>query len=153
MMHKLRPWLTDRGSFMQRLARHGIDARVRLLRQYWRLPTYTEMRQLNMTARRRNIVLIREVVITSGDKQWALGHSILPRRTLTGKERQLGHLHNRPLGRVLFHHRHMTRSALSFNLTPERLWARHCIFHLAGKPLLLTEIFLPDLVAFIEAHT
>ena len=86
--------------------------------------------------------------------------SIIPLQTLTGKQRRLAHLGNRPLGGFLFSCPSMQREQAQLaaiqagdeiyeravdlaGVHPEYLWARRSIFRLADKPLIVSEIFLP----------
>lgn len=88
--------------------------------------------------------------------------TVLPQHTLTGKHKQLARLKSRSLGSVLFKDPDMRRGSFEFaslsagdtdfdilhdtlTLQTTTLWARRSIFTLKEKPLLLTEIFLPDI--------
>ena len=71
-------------------------------------------------------------------------------------------LGNKPLGALLFAHplverkplhykalrgAHMLyqRAAVVLDNPPDRLWARRSLFYLHGAPLLVTEVFLPEI--------
>lgn len=155
-------WLLHAGSFMQRLVQHGVsDARIQVLHQCWQLPEPEERELLGMDF--RVYALIREVLILSMDNDWMFARTIFPRRTLTGQQQQLARLKNRSLGSVLFKDPALQRSEFVIAyLQPELrwhakvvqvvghtlpdLWARRSLFTLHGKSLLLTEVFLPDIV-------
>jgi chorismate--pyruvate lyase len=158
---KLAPWLFDSGSFMSRLKIHGVqNARVRVLREGWSLPTIQERIELNMPA--RTFAWIREVFIYSDKTIWMFARTVIPVATLTGKELQLRQLKTRSLGSMLFKNPNMQRSEFDFycvepetkwhkkiaeysNLNNESLWARRSLFSLSEKSLLLTEIFFPGI--------
>ena len=149
-----RPWLEDRGSLTRRLvARGGGDFRVEILRQRVARPTPSEARALGLPPGRR--AMIREVILWGRSRPWVFARSIIPLTTLTGRQRRLRQLDDRPLGHVLFSDNSMRRGPVAVARIPgatlpapvtapgTRLWGRRSVFHLDGKPLLVAEIFLP----------
>lgn len=154
-------WLLHPHSFMQRLRQKGaLQPRVKLLRQSWQFPTMEEKRILGMKT--RAYALIREVLIYSEGKKWMYARTVFPRKTLTGKQLCLARLKNRSLGSVLFKDPLLKRSPFDVaclsrdmllhqyvshtaNIKVDTLWARRSVFTLHDKPLLLTEVFLPDI--------
>ena len=155
-MKNLRDWLQDRGSLMARLRAHGLQPKICLLSQRWGYPNPEERHLLALEPRRH--VLIREVSIQHGKLPLVHGRSIMPLATVTGPERQLLYWGERALGNYLFKHRSMTRSPFSFvsadlpDYCDQALPGRRSIFYLREKPLLLTEVFLPELVDFAHDH-
>jgi chorismate--pyruvate lyase len=157
----LSEWLRDPASFMQRLKRHGIlGAKIQVLNQGWKLPSLEERKLLSL--RERHLAMVREVLIASVEGQWMFARTIFPASTLTGKEQKFLRLKNRPLGTMLFSDPSMRRSEFYFarlqagsdwhKRTAEHVaiagkdcWARHSVFHISNKPLLLTEVFLPPM--------
>ncbi|WP_275098365.1 chorismate--pyruvate lyase family protein [Sedimenticola hydrogenitrophicus] len=155
-------WLRDRGSLTARLksASPG-DFRVNLLRQGWARPLDSERRLLGM--RRGGIAVLREVELLCGGVPWVFARTLIPARSLQGPARRLAMLGERPLGEVLFADPSMRRGvtqmacllprhALFVSATVhlrqvEAIWGRRTLFHLAGKPLLVNELFLPDIPA------
>jgi chorismate--pyruvate lyase len=86
---------------------------------------------------------------------------------LTGEEQALAHLKERSLGSVLFKNPALQRSEFEIACLKPRmflhskaitaveqslpdLWARRSLFSLPGKSLLLTEVFLPDMILLNE---
>ncbi|EKD53949.1 MAG: hypothetical protein ACD_60C00137G0013 [uncultured bacterium] len=156
----LHPWILHEGSFMKHLKQKGIlDARVQLLNQSWQFPLTDEKQYTGIP--NRTYALVREVLILSEDQKWMVARTIVPRQTLTGKQRQLAGLKNRALGSVLFKEPAISRSEFEMTYLPiknsyhallkaagfqdHRLWARRSLFYWQNKPLLLIEIFLPDM--------
>ncbi len=105
--------------------------------------------------------MVREVELLCDGVPWVFARTLIPASSLTGAARQLTRLGERPLGEVLFTHRQMQRGVTEMaRLTPrhrlfadasgrlerrvESVWGRRTLFYLAGKPLLVNEIFLPD---------
>jgi chorismate--pyruvate lyase len=154
---KWRPWLSDTGSLTQRLIEvcDG-ELSVQVLRQTLGVPRLSERRALRLPTRR--LALIREVLLLGAGVPWVYARSIIPLSTLTGRLRRLRHLDNRPLGALLFSDPSMCRepvevacyndpraqlpARLAINQAP--LWGRRSVFRLDTKPLLVSEIFLPD---------
>lgn len=87
--------------------------------------------------------------------------TVIPARTLTGNERRLSRLGNRSLGAVLFTtpgterdavelariqpHQAMYNDAIRcLSDPPAAIWGRRSVFRMNRKPLLVTEVFLPE---------
>lgn len=144
-----RSWLTDSGSLTQRLVKLSRgDFRVDVVRQGWTRPTRSEAKALGMNS--RQFALVREVQLIGKGQPWVYARSIIPAQTLTGAQRQLRMLGNRSLGTLLFTDPTMRRGPLqisSLRLTDKRkVWARRSVFYLSEKPLLVSEVFLPELL-------
>ncbi|MCW8904041.1 chorismate--pyruvate lyase family protein [Sedimenticola sp.] len=157
---EIEQWLRDGGSLTARLKRAAQgDFRVNLRRQGWARPLDSERRLLGM--RRGGIAMLREVELLCGGVPWVFARTLIPVRSLKGPARRLAMLGERPLGEVLFTDPSMRRgvtqiarllpghalfSSAMVNLqTAEAIWGRRTLFHLAGKPLLVNELFLPDI--------
>lgn len=149
-----RRWLLDSGSLTARLkALSGGDFRVELVAQGWGFPNLSEARALKIDPRLR--VLVREVRLIGGGQTWIHARSLIPATTLTGRHRKLAHLGNRPLGEVLFKDLSMRRGAIETARVPmatdngmmgAQTWARRSVFQLDQKPLLVSEVFMPQLL-------
>jgi len=126
---------------------------VQVLRQGYSKPRPAERNALGLPLRR--LALVREVVLCGGGTPWVYARSIIPLSTLTGRQRSLRKLDARPLGALLFSDRGMRRGPLEIARVPgalipdelapasAQLWGRRSLFFLDGKPLLVSEIFLP----------
>ena len=154
-------WLVDEGSLtaqVRRQCREGF--RVRLLRQGWGQPLHSERRLLRMRTRERAIV--REVELLCGDVPWVFARTLIPASSFRGPARRLAHLGERPLGELLFSDPGNRRAATEVaRLLPghplfrtatasqqgpcQAIWGRRTLFLFAGQPLLVNEIFLPDI--------
>ncbi len=158
------PWLLDTASLTQRLieACSG-EFRVRVLDQSWDRPRRGEAQVLDMRPHGR--ALVRQVHLLCGGRPWVYARTILPRTTLTGPERRLARLKSRSLGAVLFADPTMQRgrteivrlrpadglyalAAQGFDSPPAEIWGRRTVFRLRGKPLLVSEFFLPGIGGF-----
>jgi chorismate--pyruvate lyase len=156
-------WLQDRGSFMQRLQHSGVaDALIEVVSERWQLPLREEILRLGLPERR--YALVREVLIHSTAGRWMFARTVVPETTLSGPERKLARLQNQSLGSYLFKQKSMLRSRFQWAELETgtlwrhkiqnylagwqaKIWARRSVFHVRDKPLLLTEIFLPDMTA------
>jgi chorismate--pyruvate lyase len=163
LSEKLSDWLLYPGSFMQRLKHHHIsDACIDVLKEGWDLPFEEERYRLKLPESR--LAWIREVVIYSGSTTWMFARTVIPQKTLTGKEKRLQHLKTRSLGSILFQYPDLIRSdfeifpiepethwekniAKYLPIQPETLWARRSEFIVRKKSLLLTEVFFPSIVS------
>ncbi|CCW31759.1 chorismate lyase [Xenorhabdus nematophila] len=85
---------------------------------------------------------LREIVLYGDNIPWLLGRTVIPAETLTGPDRKLVDVGTIPLGRYLFSGNNLTRDYIQIG-QQEQHWARRSLLRLSGKPLLLTEVFLP----------
>ncbi len=159
--HETLAWLLDPASLTRRVVAVCPGRfRVEVVSQGWRRPLLNEARALGAPAAR--YALVRQVYLLCDEQPWVFARTVIPRTTLTGHERRLAHLHARPLGEVLFADPSMQRGEVEIaRLTPgeglyhhatQRLaakpaaiWGRRSLFSLSDKPLLVNEIFLPDI--------
>jgi len=155
-------WLLDRGSLTRRLqqACHGHFS-VRLLGQAWERPLHEEARLLGLDP--RQWVLTRQVLLQCDGVPWVYARTVLPRQTLAGRLRRLADLGTRPLGATLFADPSMRRGPVQVaQVAPGQgmhrrvagavpacsnhaLWGRRSVFRLSDKPLLVYELFLPEI--------
>lgn len=149
-----RNWLLDRGSLTQRLIRvSNGDFNVQVTQLAWMLPAQNEALALGLGSRQK--ALIREVSLNVCGQTWVRAHSVIPFATLTGEERQLKYLGNKPLGAFLFSSKAMKREALALAVfkddTGQECYARRSVFRLHNKPLLVSELFLPEVLGSTRA--
>ena len=85
---------------------------------------------------------LREILLCGDDVPWLVGRTVVPESTLCGPELALQQLGTTPLGRYLFTSSTLTRDFIQPGRSDE-LWGRSSLLRLSGKPLLLTELFLP----------
>lgn len=155
------PWLFDQGSLTRRILLNcNGQFRVEVLSQNWQRPMLNEAVRLGVHA--EQYAFIREVLLYCGDVPWVYARSVLPHKTLTGKRRRLGKLGNRPLGEILFsdpniqrddlevaeikHEQRMFHKATQcLDIKPQSIWGRRSVFHWHKKPLLVNEVFLPEI--------
>lgn len=155
------PWLLDRASLTHRVQQAcGGTFRVEVLGQGWQRPEREERLALSM--RRNTLAMVREVRLLCDEQLWVFARTVVPLRTLSGAQRRLGELGSRPLGALLFTDRSLERGELELarirpgqrlfaaatagiKPTPGEVWARRSVFFVRGKPLLVQELFLPEL--------
>jgi chorismate--pyruvate lyase len=154
-------WLLDPASLTRRIQSACPGCfRVEVLFQGWAHPQRNEARELGM--RTGSWGFVREVYLLCDGRPWVFARTVIPRTTLTGPRRRLTRLKTRPLGAVLFADPTMQRGPVEIaRLTPcdklflaaiqhlaqqpEMIWGRRSQFTLGGKPLLVSEIFLPGI--------
>jgi len=154
-------WLLDPASLTRRVqAACGGCFRVEVLDQGYARPQRNEAQRLGMRA--GSSAFVREVRLLCAERPWVFARTVIPRTTLTGPRRHLTRLKNRPLGAVLFADPTMERGPVEIarlapgdRLYPIRprewridapiVWGRRSVFTLAGHPLLVSEIFLPEI--------
>lgn len=151
-----RHWLKTEDSLTRRLQAAFDDFRVANVSQHWTHPLPDEAYLLGL--RPDQTALVREVWLQSGENPLVFARSVLPRSSLRGAWRDLGLLGARPLGAVLFADRRVSRTPLMFcklsrhhpisrRIGQAGLWARRSVFLQAGRSILVTETFLPGVLA------
>ena len=157
-----RPWLCDAGSLTARIAACCRELRVRLVRQTWLAPHGDERAVLGL--RRGEGAWVREVLLLADGVPVVFAHSVLPRENARGPWRLVAGMGTRPLGAALFADPRVARTPLEFRRVDRRhalwqgaaravgvalppLWARRSRFCLQGRPLLVSEVFLPEIVS------
>lgn len=141
-----RQWVLDRGSLTKRLihASSG-DFKVNISRHIWAIPSIDEQHLLALPLGQK--ALIREVSLLCKGEVWVKARSVIPIHTLTGTEKQLAILGDRPLGAYLFKSRTMKRGPLQIasfqDDCGQAISARRSIFYMHKKSILVSEFFMP----------
>jgi len=147
--------LLDKGSLTARLqAKSAGHFHVQLLRQFWHTASLSEARLLGIAPRAK--VLVREVILHGNGQAWVFARSIFPHSSLQGSLRRMGKFDSRPLGAFLFSQTGMRRGPMEVSRfsgvgsttgTQDDVWGRRSVFYIDDKPLLVSEVFLPDFIA------
>ncbi len=152
-------WLLDSGSLTDRL-KLTCNGRfeVRVIDEGWQRPRLDEARVLGMPGRQTGWV--RQVQLLCDGTPWVFARTVVPVTTLSGAQRRLARLGNRPLGAFLFADPGMRRGPVELacirnglsmfheassglKRKPAKIWGRRSVFWVGGKPLLVAELFLP----------
>ena len=162
-------WLFDRGSLTRRLQTAcPTGFRVELVAQGWQRPMLNEAMRLGVSPDR--LALVRQVYLFCHARPVVYARTVIPVSTLSGAERHLACLGNRPLGAVLFAAPNMsrdevevacirpgqrifTRATRVLDAEPVSIWGRRSVFYLSAKPLLVSEVFLPGIADCRAAGT
>jgi len=157
----MRAWLVDKGSLTARLQQRYANFSVKPVAVKYAKPIRGEAVLLHSPAYKT--ALIREVLLFGNGQPVIFAHSVLPRASLRGAWNGLGRLGNKPLGATLFanpkvkrtpleykklsrHHPISMRVAEHLSVAPSVLWARRSIFSLNCANIMVTEVFLPELL-------
>lgn len=133
-------WLMLEDSMTKKFEQQGKQVTVTLLREEFVGPeAVTEELALLPTDTR---YWLREILLCADGEPWLVGRTVVPESTLNGPELALQNLGTTPLGRYLFTSSTLTRDFIEAGKADE-LWGRRSRLRLNGKPLLLTELFLP----------
>jgi len=159
---RARGWLENHGSLTQLIQQRCSDFRVKQMFQSLDKACGDELAVMNL--RRNELALVREVYLYCGNTPVVFAHSVVARKDLRGAWRGLSGLGNRSLGTVLFTNPVIRRTPLRFRklnpahplfhracqklkVKPSGLWARRSLFVLRRSRLLVTEVFLPAILA------
>jgi chorismate--pyruvate lyase len=155
-------WLIDSGSLTRRLQDVSSSFKVVPVRFSKGLANADEAYLLGLTSKRT--ALIREVQLHCNAKPRVFAHSVIPYTSMRGQWHRLGRLGSRPLGGTLFADPRVRRTPLEFRklsrnhplyyravhgfeLKPDAIWARRSVFSLNSASILVTEIFLPQILS------
>ena len=165
-------WIVQADSLTQALSATG-RFRVLCLQQNHGLATVDEWASLGLPRRQR--VWQRDVLLLLNEAPVIFAHTILPAHATTTDWPFFSHLGHRSLGSALFSDPLITRQPLQFaqlsprhqlnqlaqqamrqcsSLTLSSTWARRSIFNRGIRltPMLVTEVFLPNLFHFEGDH-
>lgn len=154
-------WLVDGGSLTRRLQRRCLEFAVQRVRVIDAQPKLDEAQLLCTPARR--LALLREVRLICAGRPVVFAHSILPHKSLRGPWLGLARLGNRPLGGQLFADPRVRRTPLEYKKLQRHhplyrratahliaqtgdIWARRSVFRLGCAAILVTEVFLPEVL-------
>ena len=159
----LRRWLTAHGSLTALLIAHSRQFRVRRVFQGRGLILPDEQTVLHLP--RRVMVQQRNVVLECDGRPVVFAHTSVPLTANATDWPLFGRLGERSLGSTLFGDPRVRRGALEFARLSERhpmmqrlqnvlgvqtdtpLFARRCVYRRGAGLLLVSEIFLPSIVA------
>lgn len=160
----LRAWLTDDLSLTVKLMTRCLHFQIRRLRQERALCLADERAPVEL--RRRAHVQEREVLLQCDGKAVVFAHTIVPLDATTADWPFFGRLGERSLGTTLFgdprvHRGQMeyarlraqhplvqrAQTALGDAAIPAPLYARRCLYRRRNGVLLVTELFLPAILA------
>lgn len=158
---KLQNWLTGPESLTQALTCTCTERfSVQVLQEGWQKPTINESRTLNLAP--NTLAFVRQVHLLCGSQPWVYARTVIPQKTLKGELQKLTHLGTQPLGAILFSHQLIHRSDIELTKikathkthgtamtyspqTRKAIWGRRSLFYVANKPLIVNEIFLPEI--------
>ncbi|HEX5363974.1 MAG TPA: chorismate lyase [Gallionella sp.] len=155
------PWLHDRGSLTRRIQQRCQHFAVRQMASGLARIAFDEAALLGIAP--HQLAWSREVFLSADDNPVVFAHSACARQHLRGAWGAVRGLGSKPLGALLFahplverkplhykalhaHHPLHRKAATVLGVAPGRLWARRSLFYLHDAPLLVTEVFLPDIL-------
>lgn len=161
MSGRYQHWLINSGSLTARLQQRYANFMVKPVCVAYAKPLLDEAKPLHLASHRT--ALIREVLLMGNKQAVVFAHSVLPRRSLRGRWLGLSRLGNKPLGATLFANPQVKRTPLHYrklvphhalyqkavkHLTdrPGYLWGRRSVFSLDCASIMVTEVFLPQLL-------
>ena len=159
-------WLSDTGSLTQKIERAiGQKLEVVVLRDCRQNLNSDESRYFHFKIKRCRI---REVLLCANGMPLVMANSIIPGSSSSGTNHEVLRFGKKPLGAVLFAKTRMRskkkplreiarldkRNTLwkkcfqQYQNLPAVGWARRTLYQLKGRPLLVSEVFLPSLLNY-----
>ena len=147
-------WIADQSSLTQRLislSQHQF--KVRLINQGLQPMQVQEC--LALGDRIGAMASIREVELLCEGLPCVYARSVIPVRSLKGKQRRLACLGEQPLGAFLFADPFLKRNKVDVLPLDEqrKAWGRRSLFNVGGYPLFVSEFFLPALIDYEKRNT
>ena len=163
---RLAPYITEQGSLTAKLRATGAVFAVRPIQQKYAPCFRDNCYVLDLSG--QDLVWQRDVILQLNAQPVVYAHTCIARPSLRGSWRQITQLGRKPLGELLFSTPAIMRSPLQYAQLDKRhplyqrilaagvqvskqVWARRSCFIWQGKPLLVTEVFLPALEGFTHA--
>ena len=162
------PWLSDTGSLTQKIEKAiGQKLEVQVLRDCPQSLNSDESRYFHLKIRRCRV---REVLLCANNIPLVMAHSVIPTLSSSGSNHGVLRLGTKPLGAVLFAKTRMhskakpprdiarldkgsalwKKGSKHFSGLSSPLWARRTLYRLKGHPILVNEIFLPELLKHLK---
>lgn len=135
-------WLMEVDSMTRRFERHCQAVTVNLLREGFISAQEAAEDKDTVLLPAEPRYWLREIELCGDGVPWLVARTLVPESTLNGPEQKLQQLGTVPLGRYLFASSTLTRDFIDVGHS-DTLWGRRSRLRLSGKPLLLTELFLP----------
>ncbi|EJD4090918.1 chorismate lyase [Escherichia coli] len=137
---QLLDWLLLEDSMTKRFEQQGKTVSVTMIREGF--VEQNEIPEELPLLPKESRYWLREILLCADGEPWLAGRTVAPVSTLSGPELALQKLGKTPLGRYLFTSSTLTRDFIEIG-RDAGLWGRRSRLRLSGKPLLLTELFLP----------
>ena len=155
---KIRSWLYDSHSLTQKL--EGLYEKFHVNVRQQREINSTTLSLSNLFDNEKNL-LLREVFLCCDNEPVIFAQTELPLSTMAQAQTQFTELGSQSLGKILFQDPTIKRGKIEvaqFNPKSQQmlsqslglnykhpLWARRSFFYIHDKPLLVSELFLPEL--------
>lgn len=160
-LNSLRDWLCTKGSLTKKASRICHHVNVELLAGNWQFPSCQEANILGIMPRQK--AFVREIFMICNGEKWWYARTVIPRQAIMSGMSPLRYLGTKPLANILFSTAGVRR--LKFEIAPinnshyefmcankyslcslNNLWGRRSKIVCSNKALLLTEVFLPDML-------
>lgn len=144
---RIQDWLCEQGS-LTRLLKLVSENRfhVQVVSERSRVIVDTRVRGEFGPVAENHPFWSRQVLLYGCDEPWVMAHTLLPEHSEMSALAQVRELGNKPLGEFLFNHPELRRGQLQFARLPTGIWGRKSLFFLFGKPIMVAEFFLPELL-------
>ena len=133
---------------------------VDLISESWCMPMTFEKKLLSL--RSNEITFVRESYLTCNNKKLVYARTVIPQSTLSQQNQTLTRLGKKPLGEILFNNNKIYREKIKYAQIPvaselhnkakknckifSKIYGRQSMFYIKNKPLLVIEIFLPEII-------
>lgn len=158
---RVQPFLFQEGSLTHYIQQCCSGSfKVEVITESWNQAMSDETELLSLANNEKTF--IRKSLLKNDDQILVYARTIIPEKTLTGKNEKLTMLGDKPLGDVLFNDTSTYRAKMRYAKIPVdcelhneatkglgitiELWGRRSLVLFEQQPLLITEIFLPAIL-------
>jgi chorismate--pyruvate lyase len=146
-------WLLAEGSLSLSLNAHCQQLSVKLLKNQW-------LENDRLTGQEASLLpdeacLLRQVILAGDEVDWVLGSTLIPRSSAQDTDYDFTQQGELPLGVTIFRAENVKRDRLQVaNIMADGrcLFARRSRLWMDHKPMLVTEIFLPNAPLYMEGR-
>jgi chorismate--pyruvate lyase len=140
-------WLLAAGSLTQILVKKSENQfAVKLIAEEWLLLPATDLRGQFGPLADSHKFWSRKVILQGRGIDWVMAHTLVPEHSFLSPLKEILTLQTSPLGEYLFSHPDLIRGAIELVGISKDCWGRRSHFFLFGKPIMVAEFFLPQLI-------
>ncbi|MFK7865683.1 MAG: chorismate lyase [Pseudohongiellaceae bacterium] len=140
-------WIADAGSLTKRLKqKSNSQFTVELVEENWCENLPQNLRVLFGPVNNPHRFWSRKVTLVGQGVPWVKAHTLIPEHSFESPLREVFSLNVKPLGEYLFNQPNLIRTEMDVTVDDSDTWGRRSLFYLFGKPVLVAEFFLEDLI-------
>ncbi|WP_158583927.1 chorismate--pyruvate lyase family protein [Salinibius halmophilus] len=139
----MRHWLLSKGSLTALLEAKFGPVQLATVEEYQCFASRAQAQALAVPL--RTALIVRNIALQANNQPLIWAHSALPVTSLQGANKQIRLQRHKPLGKILFQHKNLQRSAIQI-CQANNYWCRRSVFSVNGQPIIVAEAFAQELM-------